>query len=145
MQLYQYFLIIVNSTFAVMLSIISWKVYNHLKRVRCVQNFQDYIAVLEYHMVRAYDLIHKDRIFTYSLEAMRVKEEDIDKISQDFVRLVIKLIGPTLYKEFLYLYGDTDTFIFTIIEYFNTRYEDDEIRKDALDSLTDQEDIEEGS
>lgn len=144
MQFYQYFIIIINSIFAGLMSIVAWKVYNHLKRVRCVQNFQDYIAVLEYHMVRAYEMIHKDRIFTYSLEGMRVKEEDIDKISQDFVRLVIKLIGPTLYKEFTHLYGDTDTFVFNILEYFNTRYEDDEIRKQSLDSLTEQEDITEG-
>lgn len=144
MELYQYFIVVVNSILVALISIIAWKVYIHLKRMRCVQNFSEYLSVLEYHMVRAYEMIHKDRIFTYSLEGMRVKEKDIDVISQDFVRLVIKLIGPTLYKEFIYLYGDTDTFVFNILEYFNTRYEDDEIRKQSLDSLTEQEDVTEG-
>ena len=109
-ELYYLLLIIL---FLILISIISIKIYGHMKRVSCVKNFVDYIAVLEYHLVRAYDLIHKDEILVYSLEASRVREEDIDKVSQKFVKLVIKLIGPTLYKEFINLYGDDDTFILT--------------------------------
>lgn len=123
--------------------IISSKFYNHIRRVSCIKNFTDYIAVLQYHLERAYDLIHKDQILIYSLEGSRIKEEEINVVSENFVRLVIKLIGPTLYKEFLNLYGDDDTFIFNIIEYFNNRYEDDAIRRQAIDNITTSE--EEGS
>jgi hypothetical protein len=125
-----------------LISIVSIKVYNHMKRVSCIKNFPDYVVVLEYHLVRAYELVHKDEILIYSLEASRVREEDIDKVSEHFVRLVIKLIGPTLYKEFINLYGDDSTFIFNIIEYFNTRYEDDAIRNDAINEITSKEEDE---
>jgi len=131
------------STFSVVIAVMIFitfnKLYNHLKRVNCIKNFTEYATVLEYHLSKAYDLIHKDQILTYSLDGARVKEEDIDKISEDFVRLTIKLIGPTLYKEYITLYGDDDTFIFNIIEYFNTHYEDDAIRKQALENFTSEE------
>jgi hypothetical protein len=115
------------------------KFYNHFRRNSCIKNFVNYISVLDFHLSKAYNLIHKDQILTYSLDGARVKEEDIDKISEDFVRLTIKLIGPSLYREFVTLYGNDDTFIFNVIEYFNTRYEDDSIRKQALDNFTSEE------
>lgn len=122
--------------------ILAVKFYTHFKRITCIKNFADYIAVLEYHLERAYDMVHKDQILAYSLEGTRVREEDIDTVSQDFVRLAIKLIGPLLYKEFVNLYGDTDTFVFNVLEYFNTRYEGDEIRKNSLDEITSKEEEE---
>jgi hypothetical protein len=114
-------------------------VYKHIKRLSCVKNFADYIAVLEYHFNKAYEMVHKDQILVYSLEGSRVKEEEIDTVSQNFARLVIKLIGPVLYKEFVNLYGNDETFMFIILEYFNTRYEGDEIRKQAIDEISSKE------
>jgi hypothetical protein len=105
------------------------------RRNNIVTKFTDYASVLEYHMNKAYEIIHKDRILVYSLDASRVNDEDFNVISQDFARLVIKLIGPNLYKEFVFLYGDEDTLIFNMIEYFNTRYEADEVRKSSMDTM----------
>jgi len=96
-----------------------------------VKSFGDYIAVLEYHMTKAYDIIHKDRILTYSLDGYNVKDEEFDVITKDFVILTKKLMGPALCNEFLMLYGDQATFYFTLTEYFNTCYENDEIRSNA--------------
>jgi hypothetical protein len=101
--------------------------------------FSDYLAVLEYHSAKAYDIIHKDRVLVYSLEAMRIPDEEFTAISHDFVNLVIKLIGPKLYKEFYTLYGNEETFIFNLVEYFNTRYEEDEVRKQSLDDISSEE------
>lgn len=115
------------------------KVFNHQKRSNCIKNFTDYVAILNYHLERAYDLIHKDQILVYSLDGTRVKEEDINRVSENFVRLTIKLIGPTLYKDFVTLYGDDDTFIFNVVEYFNTHYEDDAIRKQTIENFTSEE------
>jgi len=70
---------------------------------------------------------------------MHIKENEFAAISQDFIKLVIKLIGPNLHIEFKSLYGNEETFIFNLIEFFNTRYEDDEIRKHSLDNITNQE------
>jgi hypothetical protein len=104
-----------------------------------MKNFSSYLSVLEYHMDKAYDLEHKDKILAYSLEAFRIPDEEFQQISHDYVKLVRKYIGPTLLKEFVELYGDEDTFIFIILDYFNRRYEDDEIRKTAMDNLTKEE------
>lgn len=140
-EFYFYFALSVVVVFLVFTSFN--KVYNHQKRANCIKNFSDYVAILNYHLERAYDLIHKDQILVYSLDGSRVNEEDIDRISENFIRLTIKLIGPTLYGEFVVLYGDDETFLFNIIEYFNTHYEDDAIRKQALENFTSEE--EEGS
>jgi len=92
-------------------------------------------------MEKSYDLIHKDRILIYSMEASRLDDTEFNRASQDFVRLLVKLLGPMLYKEFVFLFGDVDTFTFNVIEYFNTRYEDDEIRKASVENLTEEENV----
>jgi len=91
-------------------------------------------------MQKAYDIIYKDKILVYSLEAMRIKDSDFNAIIQDFVRLVIKFLGPTLHQEFLYLYGDHDTLMFNMVEFFNTRYEEDEVRKSSINEIVEKDD-----
>ena len=115
---------------------ILWKGYVFYTRSKHVTGFTDYLTVLEYHMNKAYELIHKDRILVYSLEGMRIKDEEFNVISQDFVKLVLKFIGPSLADDFQNFYGDEKTFIFNMVEYFNTRYEEDSIRKQTMDEIT---------
>ena len=116
-----------------------YSIYQYVKRLLYIKNFNSYISVLEYHMEKAYDMIHKDKILAFSLDAYRVSEKDMDEISQDFVRLVQKYLGPTLLREIIYLYGDENSFLFICLDYFGKRYEDDEIRKTAMDNLTQEE------
>ena len=84
-------------------------------------------------------MIHKEHILAYSLDAFRIDDKDYDKISKEFVRLLEKFIGPVLLKEFVYLYGDENTFVFNLLEYFSTKYENDEIRNTALEQITETE------
>ena len=132
-----------NIFFISSILIMVWSIYKKILNIKYSKSFSDYIAVLDYNMDKAYEIIHKDRILAYSLDGQRVRDEDFDNITRDFVNLVIKLLGPMLYAEFLSLYGDQDTFIFNITEYFNTRYENDEIRKNSLESLSEEDQIEE--
>ena len=111
-------------------------IYQYVRRLLYIKNFSSYMSVLEYHMEKAYDIIHKDKILAFSLDAYRVPDEEFENISQDFVRLVQKYLGPTLLKEIVQLYGDEASFLFICLDYFNGRYEDDEIRKTAMDNLT---------
>lgn len=105
----------------------------HVERI--IKHFTDYTVVLQFHMEKAYDMIHKDRILVYSLEAQRLKESEINVVSKDFITLTQKLIGPRLLKEFVFLYGNYETFAFIMAEYFSTRYEDDEIRKTSMNDM----------
>ena len=114
-------------------------IYRYIRRFYYVKHFKEYISVLEYYMDKAYDIVHKDKILAYTLDAYRIPEEDIEGITSEFGRLVQKFIGPTLLKEFVQLYGDEDTFIFVVLDYFGRRYEEDEIRKTAMDNLTQEE------
>ena len=120
-------------------SLVGMAIAKSYKRVQYIKSFPDYRSVLEYHMQKAYDMVHKENILPYSLEAFRVSDEDYDKISGDFVRLVQKFIGPMLLKEFIYLYGDEDTFIFNLLEYFSGTYESDEIRNATMEQITNTE------
>lgn len=104
-----------------------------------IKDFADYTSVLQFHMEKAYDIIHKDRVLIYSLEATRVPEEKVNIATKDFITLVEKLLGPRLRKEFIFLYGNYETFAFTMVEYFNTRYEDDEIRKTSISDMMESE------
>lgn len=114
-------------------------ILNYKQRERMIRDFADYTSLLQFHMEKAYDMIHKDRVLIYSLEAMRVPEEKINVASKDFITLVEKLLGPRLRKEFIFLYGNYETFVFIMIEYFNTRYEDDEIRKTTVSDMMESE------
>lgn len=96
-----------------------------------ITDFDYYIKVLDYHMTKAYDIIYKDRMLVYSLEATKLNEDEFKVVAKDFLTLVLKILGPNLIMEFITLYGNEETFFFNITEYFNTRFEDDEIRKTA--------------
>jgi len=113
-----------------------------------VKSFESYIAVLEYHMNRAYDIIFKDQIMIYSIEATKLDDKHFEEVSKQFITLVLKLIGPMLEQEFGYLYGNRDTLLFNITEYFNRRYEDDEVRRASQKNLIngdEEDDIEQQS
>jgi len=97
-----------------------------------MKDFSVYDAILNIHMEKAYNIIHKEKVLIFSLEAQRIPEEHINVISKDFVGLVIKFLGPQLYKEYIFLFGNYETFVFTLLDYFNSNYENDEIRKDSM-------------
>lgn len=109
------------------------------KKKHMLDHFDAYAGILMYHMEKAYDIIHKDQILIYSLEATGLPEGEFDAATKSFGKLVIKMIGPMLYKELVYLYGNEETLIFNITEYFNTRYEGDAIRETALENLSEED------
>ena len=106
---------------------------------RYIVEFDSYIKVLDYHLTKAYDVIYKDRILVYSIEATKLNEKEFSVVAKDFLTLVLKMLGPNLVKEFLILYGNEKTFFFNITEYFNTKFEDDEIRKTATMNISNTE------
>jgi len=112
------------------------KLYSQLKSYTFVKSFSDYVGILDYCMDKAFNITYKDRILVYSLDATKLPEEELDVVSKDFVKLVIRFLGPRLESQLVSLFGNREAFMFHILDYFNSRYEDDEIRKTALDNLT---------
>jgi len=108
-------------------------------KLKQIINFSSYYAILEFHLSKAYEMIYKDRILIYSLEATKLTDVEFLKTSKDFGSLVVKMIGPSLYSEFVNLYGTEETFLFIISEYFNSKYEEDAIRKGSMDQLMEKE------
>jgi hypothetical protein len=86
-------------------------------------------------MDKAFEIIYKEKIMVYSLEAMKMNESQFITISKDFGYLVLKMIGPGLKKSFIDMYGSEEAFLFNIMEYFNTKFESDEIYKNSRDDL----------
>jgi len=124
------------------LSAVISKVFSQKKCERLINNFEAYTIVLQLHMEKAYEIIHKDKILIYSLEATKIKDSEFNTYSKDFVRLVEKMLGPRLCKEFIFLYGNYETFVFTLVEYFNTTYEGDAIRKTSIENMMEAENVE---
>jgi hypothetical protein len=108
---------------------------NRNRVINKIEHFESYVAILEYHMKKAYDIIYKDKILIYSLEAVKINDIEFNVVSKDFAVLVMKLIGDNLKEEFIELYGSEETFIFNLIEYFNSRFENDEIREKARENI----------
>ena len=110
----------------------------HKKR-EMLQKFDIYMGVLQYHMERSYDMIHKDQILIYSLEATGIPDDKFDAASQSFCRLTIKLLGPMMFNELEYLYGGQEALFLNMAEFFNSKYDEDEIRSSAIENLTAEE------
>lgn len=106
-----------------------------------IEKFADIHSILSFHMEGAYETIHKDNILVYSLDGTKPDEKEIDKISREFIKLTMRLAGPNMLSVFVDLYGDEDALFFVMLDYFNRRFEDDEIRAQAMDNLQNQEDI----
>jgi hypothetical protein len=87
-------------------------IFNHKRREFIIKNFDSYSAVLQYHMDKAYNIIHKDQILIYSLEATTLPDVEFNKATLDFIKLVEKMLGPTLTKEMIFVYGDYNTLTF---------------------------------
>ncbi len=115
----------------------SFRMYH--KRQSYIEKFPHYKIVLEECLEKAFDMIYKDRIIVYSIEGVRPNASEFKAISLDYGRLVIKILGPNLTKEFIFLYGNLDTFLFNVMEYFNARSENDEIKEASIDKLMNQE------
>jgi len=113
------------------------KLFEKHKFFKTITSFEKYILLLDYHMNKAYDMIYKDRILVYSLEATRINDIEFQVITKDFTLLVFKFLGPKLKKEFINFYGNEETLLFIIMEYFNSKFEEDEIRKRAEQNLVD--------
>lgn len=114
-------------------------IFKNRKREFIVKNFESYMALLQYNMDKAYEMVHKDQVLTYSIEATTVPESEIKKANIDFMELVIKLIGPNMVKELTVVFGSYDSFLLNLSEYFNTRYDNDEIRKSAMNEMMEDE------
>lgn len=133
-ELLIYFLISVGA-----LLICFKSVLKHKKRVTYIKNFPEYMSVLEYYMEKAFDIIYREQIMVYSLEAMHLNDKEVDKASKSFVHLTMKMLGPSLLDEITEMFGSEETLTFNILEYFNRRYDNDEIRRTSLDELSAEE------
>ena len=111
------------------------------RRLDFVTNTAAYIVTLEHFMAKAYDIIYKEYIMIYSLEATKIPNKEFEKAIKAFIELTLKMIGPSLSKELVDFFGNEDTLFFNISEYFTVRYEQDEVRKSATEELMQQEEI----
>jgi len=109
--------------------------YKASRKHTFIKSFESYAITLEYHMKKAFDIIYKERILIYSIEATRLDQSQFNVVSRDFITLTLKLLGPNLSEEFEFLYGNKETLYFVIAEYFNSRYEQDEIYKTSTSDL----------
>jgi len=133
-----YIILIVSITFILYIGIkntFNRKPDLYKKRQSYVDRHEQYMKVLDYYMEKAFDIIYKDRILVYSISGTKPDDKDIKKNSIDFAKLTLKLLGNTLTEEYVYLYGDEDTFMFIIIEYFNTKAEHDEIKQASINQI----------
>lgn len=106
-----------------------------------IENYSSYVTILDYNMKKAYEIIYKDRILIYSLEAMKIDDVQFKGASKAFIKLSLDMIGDTVVKYLIDLYGSDQKLYFIMAEYFNNRFEEDEIRKDSQKNLMDREDI----
>ena len=135
-----YYIILISILLIIIIGFfVGRSVFYMRKRERMIIQFPEYSSLLQFHMEKAYDMVYKDQVLTYSLEAAKLPEKEYAIAIKQFIQLAEKLMGKALCKEFIFLYGDYDTFLFILAEYYISRYDSDEIRKTAMDNIMDTE------
>jgi len=100
-----------------------------------IEKYESYVIILDYFCKKAYDLIYKDKIMIYSLEATGLNDMQYKVVSKDFCNLVLRFLGPNLITEFSGFFGNDQILMFNIMEYFNTNYEGDKIKEQATENM----------
>lgn len=136
-----------SSLFLILLSIYKFfknkEIYNEQKiNIERIEKFPSYLSILEHYMNLSYQIVYKERIMVYSIEASRLSENELNSVAKDYITLTLKYMGPNLQNEFENLYGNSETLYFVIGQNFYTKYEDDKIRDNAQDNLMDYSDSE---
>lgn len=134
-------------TISISFSIVLFSLNNKNKvssdiKINKIKNYENYVTFLQFQLEKAYQMVYKNRILPYSMEAYSLDKSNYDATLKDFVNLSLKFLGPRLQKDLTNLFGSYDSLIMNITEFFNTKYENDEIRKTSFDNLTDQENSE---
>jgi len=125
------------------ISFVSLRIFYDIRKIKYVKEFNSYLAVLEFHMEKSYEMIYKDRMMIFSVEATKVTDDQFNEYAKEFAVLVLYFLGPMLHKELVNLYGNEETLFFNIIEYFNVKYENDEIRESSMDNLMNKDQLSE--
>jgi hypothetical protein len=94
--------------------------------------FSTYIATFEFIADRCYNIIYNDELLVYSIEGMKIKDDEFDAVIKKFIDLFFKYAGTTLLNEFIFIFGSKDTLVFMLAEHFHSKYENDEIYKQTL-------------
>jgi hypothetical protein len=100
-----------------------------------ILKFEDLVSILLFHMEKSYDIIYKSKIMVYSLDALKMNEQQYQAVSEQFVLLTFKMVGGVIKKHLIDLYGDDKTLILNMMEYFSNRFEKDEIYKASYENL----------
>jgi len=107
----------------------------NIPMIEYIKNFEAYSVVIMFYMSKAYEIIYKDHILIYSIEATKIDDGQFQEAVESFVKLTLKMMGQNLIQEFLIFYGSEETLYFNLVEFFNDKYETDEIRKQSVDAI----------
>lgn len=115
------------------LSIIN-KYLQNITDIKMMKSFQDYETLMDYYFDKAYTTIYKDNILVFSVEGMSPNEEDVENIQHQYLDLLTKMMGSWLLNRIENYYGDRKTFYYNALTYFDVHYENDAIKKDAIEN-----------
>lgn len=115
----------------------------HPKKPISIESYNTLKKIFEEAMDRAYSIMYKRSILVYSIDGEKVSEKDYNSISREFYRLSMKFLGPENKKRLTDFYGNEATLIFNNLNYFNEKYENDEIREEALTNFMGKDQLEE--
>lgn len=104
-----------------------------------IKNYDSYIATLEFHCRKSFDVIYKQQIMIYSIEATSLDSKMLDKAIKDYLNLTLKFLGPELINQYIEFYGSVSTLYLNINNYFKNEYESDEIKKTSISNLMNNE------
>jgi hypothetical protein len=80
------------------LFIILTKIYKNICLMRYCEKYENYISLLNYHMDICYQMIYKDKLLIYSIEATKINNKELLIVSKEFANLVLTMIGPNMKK-----------------------------------------------
>ena len=131
-------LYIITLTFLIFIFFIfgSIKIYDDIKKYLFIKNFSSYISTLNYFQELSYETIYKDRILTYSMEAIKLDDVDYSAVIKDYAILTKKTMGPIITNKLIDMFGGEEFLNYNIMDYFSKKYDNDTIRNTAFNNIS---------
>ena len=96
---------------------------------------KNYLEVQNEFCEKAYDVVYKDQIVTFSSSGYKISGDDLETSKRNFVKLVINLMGPQLYNYLKGFYGGEGALINALIIWFTNKLDNDQLLEIAEQEL----------
>jgi len=103
------------------------KTLDYISNYLYVVKSKSYIETLEYFCSKAYDLIYKKQIASFTTSGYSVNDDALESIERSYVKITLDIMGNRTKNNLIDFFGGHQYLVDNIIFYIKSRVDNDEI------------------